>query len=104
MYHQYSPYVMVIGLVELSQVSYSVSSRFPSSLCCLVFQLAYSYIPCTDASWPASFDDADSGTPDQHFVSAELRKPGQGFAWGQKWSPGAGPVQGVGSGRDNSIL
>ncbi|WMV07899.1 hypothetical protein MTR67_001284, partial [Solanum verrucosum] len=25
-----------------------------------VFQLAYSYIPCTDASWPASFDDADS--------------------------------------------
>nr|AAT38787.1 late blight resistance protein, putative [Solanum demissum] len=25
------------------------------------FQLAYSYIPCTDASWPASFDDADSG-------------------------------------------
>ncbi|WMV15548.1 hypothetical protein MTR67_008933 [Solanum verrucosum] len=31
-----------------------------------IFQLAYSYIPCTDASWPASFDDADSGTPDQH--------------------------------------
>ncbi|WMV14499.1 hypothetical protein MTR67_007884 [Solanum verrucosum] len=25
-------------------------------------------------------------------VSAELRKPGQGFAWGQKWSPGAGPA------------
>ncbi|WMV30567.1 hypothetical protein MTR67_023952 [Solanum verrucosum] len=24
------------------------------------FQLAYSYISCTDASWPASFDDADS--------------------------------------------
>ncbi|WMV28441.1 hypothetical protein MTR67_021826 [Solanum verrucosum] len=33
-------------------------------------------------------------------VSAELRKPGQGFAWGQQWSPGAGPAQGVGSGRD----
>ncbi|WMV57838.1 hypothetical protein MTR67_051223, partial [Solanum verrucosum] len=33
-------------------------------------------------------------------VSAELRKPGQGFAWGQKWSPGAGSAQGVGSGRD----
>ncbi|KAH0756637.1 hypothetical protein KY290_026907 [Solanum tuberosum] len=34
-------------------------------------------------------------------VSAELRKPGQGFAWGQQWSPGAGPAQGVGSGRDS---
>ncbi|KAH0696190.1 hypothetical protein KY289_013672 [Solanum tuberosum] len=32
-------------------------------------------------------------------VSAELRKPGQGFAWGQQWSPSAGPAQGVGSGR-----
>uniref|UniRef100_M1DLA3 Late blight resistance protein n=1 Tax=Solanum tuberosum TaxID=4113 RepID=M1DLA3_SOLTU len=28
--------------------------------------LAYSYIPCTDASWPASYDDADTGTPDQN--------------------------------------
>ncbi|KAH0745426.1 hypothetical protein KY285_007083 [Solanum tuberosum] len=34
-------------------------------------------------------------------VSAELRKPGQGFAWGQQWSPSAGPAQGVGSERDN---
>ncbi|WMV07679.1 hypothetical protein MTR67_001064 [Solanum verrucosum] len=25
-------------------------------------------------------------------VSAELRKPGQGFAWGQKWSLGADPA------------
>uniref|UniRef100_M1DB71 Late blight resistance protein n=1 Tax=Solanum tuberosum TaxID=4113 RepID=M1DB71_SOLTU len=32
------------------------------------FQLAYSYIQCTDASWPASYDDADTGTPDQHPV------------------------------------
>ncbi|WMV07313.1 hypothetical protein MTR67_000698, partial [Solanum verrucosum] len=32
-------------------------------------------------------------------VSAELRKPGQGFAWGQQWSSSAGHVQGVGSGR-----
>ena len=31
----------------------------------LAFQLAYSYIQCTDASWPASYDDADTGTPDQ---------------------------------------
>ncbi|WMV24025.1 hypothetical protein MTR67_017414 [Solanum verrucosum] len=30
------------------------------------FQLAYSYIQCTDASWPASYDNADIGTPDQH--------------------------------------
>ncbi|KAH0670581.1 hypothetical protein KY290_025995 [Solanum tuberosum] len=36
----------------------------------------------------------------ESMVSAELRKPGQGFAWGQKWSSGAGPAQGVGSGRD----
>ncbi|KAH0775840.1 hypothetical protein KY290_007251 [Solanum tuberosum] len=35
-------------------------------------------------------------------VSAELRKPGQGFAWGQQWSPSAGPAQGVGSGRDKN--
>ncbi|WMV07102.1 hypothetical protein MTR67_000487, partial [Solanum verrucosum] len=33
-------------------------------------------------------------------VSAELRKPGQGFAWGQQWSPSAGPAQGIDSGRD----
>nr|AAV31176.2 hypothetical protein STB1_57t00013 [Solanum tuberosum] len=33
-------------------------------------------------------------------VSVESRKPGQGFAWGQQWSPGAGPAQCVGSGRD----
>ncbi|KAH0714072.1 hypothetical protein KY284_006977 [Solanum tuberosum] len=37
-------------------------------------------------------------------VSAELRKPGQGFAWGQQWSPSAGPAQGVGSGRDIESL
>ncbi|KAH0765241.1 hypothetical protein KY285_001112 [Solanum tuberosum] len=37
-------------------------------------------------------------------VFAELRKPGQGFAWGQQWSPGAGPAQCVGSGRDNLFL
>ncbi|WMV09449.1 hypothetical protein MTR67_002834 [Solanum verrucosum] len=30
------------------------------------FQLTYSYIQCTDASWPASYDDADAGTQDQH--------------------------------------
>ncbi|WMV38147.1 hypothetical protein MTR67_031532 [Solanum verrucosum] len=34
-----------------------------------VFQLAYSYIPCTDASWPASFDDADSGVQGNDWVS-----------------------------------
>uniref|UniRef100_M1D8A4 Late blight resistance protein n=1 Tax=Solanum tuberosum TaxID=4113 RepID=M1D8A4_SOLTU len=33
-------------------------------------------------------------------VSAELRKPGQGFAWGHQWFSSAGQVQGVGSGRD----
>ncbi|WMV48324.1 hypothetical protein MTR67_041709 [Solanum verrucosum] len=43
------------------------------------------------------------GFIDRQTVSAELRKSGQGFAWGQKWSPGAGPAQGVGSGRDNLI-
>ncbi|WMV19483.1 hypothetical protein MTR67_012868, partial [Solanum verrucosum] len=32
--------------------------------------------------------------------SAELSKSGQGFAWGQKWSPSASPAQGVGSGCD----
>ncbi|WMV53142.1 hypothetical protein MTR67_046527 [Solanum verrucosum] len=36
-------------------------------------------------------------------VSTGLRKPGQGFAWGQQWSPGAGPAQGVGSGRDIGV-
>ncbi|WMV23337.1 hypothetical protein MTR67_016722 [Solanum verrucosum] len=36
-------------------------------------------------------------------VSAELRKPGQGFSWGQKWSSGASLAQGVGSGRDTPI-
>ncbi len=39
---------------------------FSSLSCGLAFQLAYSYIPCTDASWPASYYDADTGTQDQH--------------------------------------
>ncbi|KAH0760391.1 hypothetical protein KY290_016464 [Solanum tuberosum] len=34
------------------------------------------------------------GFIDRQF-SAELRKPGQGFAWGQQWSPSASPAQGV---------
>ncbi|WMV10042.1 hypothetical protein MTR67_003427, partial [Solanum verrucosum] len=34
----------------------------PSLSCGLAFQLAYLYIQCTDASWPASYDDADAGT------------------------------------------
>ncbi|KAH0637918.1 hypothetical protein KY289_037833 [Solanum tuberosum] len=69
-----------------------------SSLSCgLAFQLAYLYIQCNDASWPASYDDVDTGTQDQHPIlfsqvvlkpfialsySAELRNPDQGFAWG----------------------
>ncbi|KAH0698991.1 hypothetical protein KY284_013206 [Solanum tuberosum] len=32
--------------------------------------------------------------------SAEFRKPGQGFAWGQQWSSSASLAQGVGSVRD----
>uniref|UniRef100_M1C446 F-Box protein n=1 Tax=Solanum tuberosum TaxID=4113 RepID=M1C446_SOLTU len=42
----------------------------------------------------------DETRDDYKVVFAELRKPGQGFAWGQQWSPSAGPAQGVGSGRD----
>ncbi|KAH0668805.1 hypothetical protein KY289_023298 [Solanum tuberosum] len=53
-------------------------------------------------STPESVDVAGS-VPTSISVSAELRKPGQGFAWGQKWSPGAGPAQGLGSGRDNPL-
>uniref|UniRef100_M0ZJE8 ATGSL04 (glucan synthase-like 4) n=1 Tax=Solanum tuberosum TaxID=4113 RepID=M0ZJE8_SOLTU len=30
-----------------------------------------------------------------------LIQSGQGFAWGQQWSPSVGPAQGVGSGRDS---
>ncbi|WMV38204.1 hypothetical protein MTR67_031589 [Solanum verrucosum] len=41
--------------------------RFLSSLyLVLAFQLAYLYIQCTDASWPASSYDADVGNQDQH--------------------------------------
>uniref|UniRef100_M1DBU5 ATP binding protein n=1 Tax=Solanum tuberosum TaxID=4113 RepID=M1DBU5_SOLTU len=32
----------------------------------------------------------------------EKLKPGQGFAWGQQWSPSTDPAQGVGSGRDRN--
>uniref|UniRef100_M1CY00 Low-temperature-induced 65 kDa protein n=1 Tax=Solanum tuberosum TaxID=4113 RepID=M1CY00_SOLTU len=35
--------------------------------------------------------------------SAELSKPGQWSAWGQRWSPSAGHVQGVGSGVPNLV-
>ncbi|WMV37583.1 hypothetical protein MTR67_030968, partial [Solanum verrucosum] len=34
--------------------------------CGLAFHLAYSYIRCTDVSWPASYYDADTGTQGQH--------------------------------------
>ncbi|WMV40788.1 hypothetical protein MTR67_034173 [Solanum verrucosum] len=52
--------------------------------------------------WRNQFVEKDTWEAEEDMnVSAELRKPGQGFAWGQKWSSGAGPVQGVGSGRDN---
>ncbi|WMV30976.1 hypothetical protein MTR67_024361, partial [Solanum verrucosum] len=44
--------------------------------------------------------DVAGSVPTSISVSAELRKPGQGFAWGQQWSPSTGPAQGVGSGRD----
>ncbi|WMV28787.1 hypothetical protein MTR67_022172 [Solanum verrucosum] len=40
------------------------------------------------------------GFIDSQSVSDELRKPGQGFAWGKQWSSSAGHVQGVGSERD----
>jgi len=53
--------------VEQSQGKCSLV-LFSSLSCGLAFQLAYSYIQCTDASWPASYDDADTGTPDQHPV------------------------------------
>ncbi|KAH0745194.1 hypothetical protein KY285_006851 [Solanum tuberosum] len=43
------------------------------------------------------------GFTDRQSVSAELRKPGQGFAWGQQWSPSASPAQGVDSGRDSVL-
>ncbi|WMV31344.1 hypothetical protein MTR67_024729, partial [Solanum verrucosum] len=41
---------------------------FSSLSCGLAFQLAYSYIQCTDASWPTSYYDADTGTQGQHLV------------------------------------
>ncbi|KAH0776087.1 hypothetical protein KY290_007498 [Solanum tuberosum] len=64
-------------------------------------QLLYRYpgsASCTSLiqlSTPESVDVAGS-VPTSISVSAELRKPGQGFAWGQKWPPGAGPAQGEG--------
>ncbi|WMV55638.1 hypothetical protein MTR67_049023, partial [Solanum verrucosum] len=39
--------------------------------------------------------------PSQYFRGFIDSQPGQGFAWGQQWSPGAGPAQGVGSGLDS---
>ncbi|KAH0694825.1 hypothetical protein KY285_021922 [Solanum tuberosum] len=64
--------------------------RYPGSASCTsLIQL----------STPESMDVAGS-VPTSISVSAELRKPGQGFAWGQQWSSSAGPAQGVGSGRD----
>ncbi|WMV22940.1 hypothetical protein MTR67_016325 [Solanum verrucosum] len=37
------------------------------------------------------------------YVSTELRKSGQEFAWGQHWSSSVGHVQGVGSGSDTKF-
>ncbi|WMV10189.1 hypothetical protein MTR67_003574, partial [Solanum verrucosum] len=51
--------------VEQSQGKFSFVS-LSSLSCCLAVQLTYSFIPCTDVSWPASFYDADAGNQDQH--------------------------------------
>ena len=52
--------------VEQGQGKYIL---FSSSLsCCFAFQLAYSYIQCTNVSWSASSYDADTGNKDQHPV------------------------------------
>ncbi|KAH0698379.1 hypothetical protein KY289_015861 [Solanum tuberosum] len=78
--------------------------RYPGSASCTsLIQL----------STPESVDVAGSSQhPSQYFrgfidrqsVSAELRKPGQGFAWGQKWSPGAGPAQGYSCSEDLILI
>uniref|UniRef100_M1AR17 Retrotransposon gag protein n=1 Tax=Solanum tuberosum TaxID=4113 RepID=M1AR17_SOLTU len=68
-----------VGLCGTSIYGHDLRSRYPRSTACTsLIQLR---------------------TPES-VVSAELRKPGQGFAWGQQWSPSASPAQGVGSGRD----
>ncbi|WMV34049.1 hypothetical protein MTR67_027434 [Solanum verrucosum] len=47
------------------------------------------------------FIDSQTGSIESLiYSSAELSKPCQGSAWSQRWSPSAGHVQGVGSGRD----
>uniref|UniRef100_M1DR28 Uncharacterized protein n=1 Tax=Solanum tuberosum TaxID=4113 RepID=M1DR28_SOLTU len=40
---------------------------------CLAFQLAYSYIQCTNASWPASYYDADADLRFNSVVMTDLR-------------------------------
>ena len=51
---------------ELRRDKVSVSFFFSSLMCCLVFQLAYSYNQCIDSSCPTSYHDADFGLRDQH--------------------------------------
>uniref|UniRef100_M1DFT8 Ubiquitin-like protease family profile domain-containing protein n=1 Tax=Solanum tuberosum TaxID=4113 RepID=M1DFT8_SOLTU len=60
------------GVFDMRSVD--IDAKVPSSKIlfklklCLAFQFAYSYIQCTDASWPASSHDADKGNQDQHLA------------------------------------
>nr|ABI34350.1 NB-ARC domain containing protein [Solanum demissum] len=75
-----------------------VHSMYLCQLACIILCCRYRYpgsASCTSL--------IQLNTPES-VVSAELRKPGQGFAWGQKWSSGAGPAQGVGSGCDKNTV
>ena len=47
---------------------YDFISESLSSLYLSAFQLAYSYIQCTDARWPTLYYNAYAGYKDQHLT------------------------------------
>ncbi|WMV34476.1 hypothetical protein MTR67_027861 [Solanum verrucosum] len=55
----------MLSSVESGKFFSSFQILFKLKLC-LAFQLAYSYIQCTDVNWPASSYDTDAGNQDQH--------------------------------------
>uniref|UniRef100_M1DEN4 Late blight resistance protein n=1 Tax=Solanum tuberosum TaxID=4113 RepID=M1DEN4_SOLTU len=59
-----------VSIHKLRRAKISVSFRFPSqAYVVLAFQLAYSYIQCIDANWPASYYDADTEFISKKFLS-----------------------------------
>ena len=56
----------LVSIHELRRFKLGVRSDLFLAYVVLAFQLACSYIPCTDVSWPALYYDSNAGNEDLH--------------------------------------